>query len=210
MIENETLIEKISKHPRIWGFIVFAAAVCCIVLGTLGLMPIKKVSEENASAWTESFTKAEVSLVRCDEESFGIRNTFCRYIPTGVQYFYLAYTEDGQHIFVRADKDWADSFSESDVVKIYGAANSFNKREKVYIEDAYALNADGYVDLMYVRLNVLLIAAGVILLAVIGLGALMIKEKIPPKSMGYKFANIVFCVLPVLAAALGIYLVGFV
>lgn len=211
MVEKETFIDKIAAHPRIWGIIALAAALCCILTGLLGLAPIKTISAEDTASQTVSFAKAEGSLVRCDEECFAIRNTFCRYLPTGVQYFYLAYTEDGQPVFVRAGKDWADSFEgESSSVEVFGAVGSFNLREKAYIGDAYALEPEGFVDLIYVRLDLLLIAAGALLLAAFALGALMIKEKIPVQSKGYGFANIVFCTLPVAAAALGIHLVGFV
>lgn len=210
MVEKETLIDRISAHPRVWGIITLTAAVCCIVFGALGLMPIKTVFAGNTSESGWAFVKAEGVLVRCDEGSFEIHNTFCRFLPTGVQYIYLAYTEEDNAVFVRADSDWANSFDGGDTVGIYGALRKFNGREQAYIEDIYALQADSFVDLIYVRLDLMLITVGVLLLAETALGALMIKEKIPSQSIGYKFANIVFCTLPVAAAALGIHLVGFV
>lgn len=210
MVEKETLIDKVSKHPKIWAVITLAAALSCIVLGALGLLPIKTVSAEDQPGARGSFVKAEGSVVRCDSESFEIRNTFCRYLPTGVQYIYLTYTEDDQPIFVRAPKDWADSFDENDTVNIYGAAMGFNESEKAFVGDSYAVDAVGFVDLIYVRLNVMLIIAGVLLLADAALGALMIKEKISPQSKGYGFANVIFCTLPVIFAALVIHIAGFI
>lgn len=210
MAEKDTLIGKISAHPRIWGIAALTAAVCCIILGLLGLMPAKTISAEDIAHGHTAFAKAQGSLVRYYGESFEIRNTFCRFLPTGVQYIYLAYTEEGEPIFLRAGRDWADSFDSGDTVEIYGAVRSFNAEERAYITDAFGEKAAGFADLIYVRLDLLLIAAGALLLAEAGLGALMIKKKIPSQGRGYKFANAVFCTLPAVIVGLGIHLVGFV
>lgn len=211
MVEKETLIDKVSKHPRIWSAITVAVAFCCILLGTLWLLPSKTVTAEEITSSVGVFTKAEGSLVRCDPSSFEIRNTFCRFFPTGVQYIYLAYTEEGQSVFVRATKDWADSFEEQDdAVKIYGGARAFNNSEKAYIEEEFALSAEGFVDLIYVRLSVMLIISGFLLLVDAGLAALMIKEKIPSQSKGYSLANFIFCTLPIAVIVLWIHLAGFI
>ena len=210
MVEKETLIDKIEKHPRIWLIAALLLSALLIVSGIVGLIPAGKADYFNDDAAAHGF-RVKANVVGCDDSfSFEKRNTFCRYIPTGVEYFYYVYTEDGGAFFVRADSDFAKSCAEQGSVSVNGRITGFSKDEKKYVNEELALEGENFVDLVFKRIFVLRIAAGMLLLITAALGAALIKKLIPAEGTAYKTANLVFCAMPLFVAALVIYLVGFV
>ena len=203
-MDNRSLIEKAAAHSRIWCAAAVLAALVCIVSGALGLLirtevPIGEIAD--APHYGHVRFKADG---RDEDADFELRNTFCRYIPTGKEYYYRVQTSDGGRIFVRAAKDFAEDMPE----EIEGRAAAFGGHEKTQLREVLALNDEYFVDALADRLYGLRIAAGALLLAETALGALMIKKKIPDGG-AYKIANIVFSTLPIAVLALGIHLMGY-
>ena len=88
MVENGTLIEKIEKHPRIWCTVAAIITLICIAGGVFlfAVRPSFKASDIEKAPYF-GHVKGEITEHFADED-FEIRNSFCRYIPTGNDYFY--------------------------------------------------------------------------------------------------------------------------
>ena len=202
MVENGTLIEKIEKHPRIWCTVAAIITLICIAGGVFlfAVRPCFKASKIEKAPYF-GHVKCEITEHYADED-FEIRNSFCRYIPTGNDYFYRICTEDGAWIIVRGDKNEDLSVGK----KIEGRVRKFNKEEMKYLADTYAQNDVCYVDLTWKRLAVWQIISGLLMALAIFLGASMIKDKISAESKMRNAAEIVFCALPFPFAAIWIYL----
>ncbi|SFC11041.1 hypothetical protein [Ruminococcus albus] len=202
MVENGTLIEKIEKHPRLWCTAAAVITLVCLLSGLMGFL-VKSEADINNIDKAPVYGHAGFEITDHDkEEDFEIINSFCRYIPTGSEYFYRVCTEDGTWLFVRADKD-AD-FDKKTVID--GKVRKFSGEEKKYLLDKYALNMDNYIDMTWLRISLLQIASGLLMAFEILLGAAMIKDKISAESKMRKAAEIVFCALPFPFAAIWIYL----
>ena len=125
MVENGTLIEKIEKHPRIWCTVAAIITLICIAGGVFlfAVRPSFKASKIEKAPYF-GHVKCEITEHFADED-FEIRNSFCRYIPTGNDYFYRICTEDGAWIIVRGDKNEDLSVGKN----IEGRVRKFNKEE---------------------------------------------------------------------------------
>ncbi|EGC04239.1 hypothetical protein [Ruminococcus albus] len=205
-MENKTLTGKIALHPKLWAAAAALAAMACIVSGALGLViRTEVVIKELADAPHYGHVSCQ-AVGRDKDADFELRNTFCRFIPTGKEYYCRVQTAEGVSVYLRTDKD----FGEKLPVNAEGRAARFSKREQAQLRENLALDDVYFIDTISDRLYLLRILAGVLLLADVVLGALMIKDKISAESSIYKTANIVFCTLPVAALLLGIHLMGFV
>ena len=58
-----------------------------------------------AQADIQEILRNRHNLGKTQENDFEIRNSFCRFIPTGNEYFFRVCTKDGTWLFVRADKN---------------------------------------------------------------------------------------------------------
>ena len=202
MVENGTLIEKIEKHPRVWFAVSAVIALICLLSGLMGLLVKSDIDVKDIEkAPFYGHAEAEVTE-RDNDEDFEIRNSFCRFIPTGNEYFFRVCTKDGTWLFVRADKN-------ADIEKrtvIGGRVRKFSGDEKKYLLDKYAIDTHNYIDMTWIRISLLQIASGLLMAFEILLGAAMIKDKISAESKMRNAAEIVFCALPFPFAAIWIYL----
>ena len=210
MVERETLIDKISKHPKIWLLVALAAAMLLIVSGIIGLLPGDKVNAaETENAPVRS--RAEGIAVEMDEGSyFEKRNTFCRYLPTGVEYFYFVYTDDGAGVFVRADKNFGKDLEKQGSLAIKGVTANFSDDEKEFVNDSLAIDESKFIDLIWQKLFLLRILAGALLAVTAVLGVLLVKQVVSAEKKLYGVLNLIFCTLPFVSAGLVIYLVGYI
>ena len=206
MVEKQTLIEKIADHPVPWALAGLLVTLACIVSGVLGLVLRTPVSADSLEK-APHYGHVTMQVVGQDSSMyFELHNTFCRFLPTGREYFYRVTTKDGAGLFVRAGKN--EIFAEGN--DFDGRVAKFSSEEQKYLRDAFALETDCYIDLISDRLYLMRIAVGLIMLCDMVLAALMIKEKIPAGSRAYDAVNIIFCTLPVGAVVLGIHLMGFI
>lgn len=206
MVENGTLIEKIEKHPRIWLAAAALLAIMCILGGLSGIVirPGVTVGDmENAPY----FGHAEGEVSEHDSaEDIGIRNSFCRFIPTGSEYYYRVCTDDGAWIYVRAGKN--DEFAGGR--KIEGRVRKFSDDEREYLRDKFAHSDEYFLDMTWLRTDLLLIASGVLIVLDIVLAALMIKNKIAADNRFRTPTEIVLCAVPFVTAAIWIYLKAYI
>lgn len=202
MVENGTLIEKIEKHPRIWCAVAAAITLICFA-GGLFLLAVRPSVKAEDIEKAPYFGHVSGMISGHDEnEDFEKRNSLCRFIPTGNDYFYRVCTEDDAWVFVRADKN--EEFA--DGRKIEGRVRKFSDDEIKYLADTYAQHDICYVDMTWKRLAVLQIISGLIAAFEMFLGASIVKDKISAESKLRQGAEIVFCTLPFLFAVIMIYL----
>ncbi|MBO4867466.1 MAG: hypothetical protein J5582_13055 [Ruminococcus sp.] len=202
MVENGTLIEKIEKHPRLWCAVAAVITLVCLLSGLMGLLVKSEVDVKDIEK-APFYGHVEFEITNRDtKEDFEIINSFCRYIPTGNDYFYSVCTKDGTWLFVRADKNAA--LDKKTVID--GRVRKFGGEEKKYLLDKFALDMDNYIDMTWLRISLLQIASGLLMAFEILLGAAMIKDKRSAESKMRKAAEIVFCALPFPFAAIWIYL----
>ncbi|MBQ8966990.1 hypothetical protein [Ruminococcus sp.] len=207
MADNENIIDKIARHPRIWAAAALVVSLWCLISGALGLLVRNECSFEDMEN-APAYSRVSGNITEVDEESsFEMRNTFCRFLPTGVEYFSIAHTKDGQLIFLRTDKNW---YPDKDgKTKIKGAVKRFGKADKRDITNGLAIEVSVYADLIADRLYVLRIAGGLLIAGEVLLGAWLVKKRSGETVRGYKAATIVFCAIPFAAAALGLHLLGY-
>jgi hypothetical protein len=204
MVENGTLIEKIEKHPKIWGAAAAVIALICILSGVFVFLvrPCTDTEDINKAPY---FGHAEGEVSSHDStEDFEVKNSLCRYIPTGNEYFYRIFTDDGSWVYVRAGKD--EKFEKGK--NISGRVRKFSGDEMKHISDTYALEDERYIDMTWAGLGVLQIVSGLIVVMDIVLGALMIKDKIAADSRLRRVTEIVFCAMPFPIVVIWIYLMG--
>ena len=201
MIENETLVDKISHHPRIWAAAGIIASLFFLVFGSLMLFAGEDVPAGDIDkAPYLAFSDITVDT-RNDSEMFELKDTFCRYIPLGREYFYSVRTPEGEEIFIRAEKDWEKQVIKGE--KLHCQVRRFNKLEQQYIAEGLAYDVTVYADADYVRVDALVMLAGVMLLTSTALGAVLVKGKLHKGA--YKTVNLIFCALPIAAVIVSVY-----